>query len=278
MNILAINGSYRGENGYTQHLVGRLFSSARQAGAQCQSITLAKLKINRCLACNTCQKNALRLPPTAPGAPADFRVRCIHAGKDDTRMVFERMAQADLIIYATPVYVFNISVLLKTLFDRAYGTGCAGELIATRSGLMFHHIDRTIFAKPFVPLIVCDNLEYETPRTLLGYFEVFSKFLDAPMVGRLVRNGGALSGHGGDPGAEERLPALRRVYAAYARAGFELATSGRISPRTQRAANREIVPVPLFALLKRIHLRPLKQKFIERAEQYRADPAPAKHL
>ncbi len=261
MKILAINSSYRGEGGQTQHLIDRLFAGARQAGAQCESIALAKLKINRCLGCDRCQKNARALP----GDPAEYELKCVYAAKDDVQAVFERMAAADLIVYATPVYVFNISVLLKMLFDRLYGISYATGLRATESGLMFHHVDRRVIAKPFVPLIVCDNLEDDTPRTLLCYFEVFARFMDAPMVGKLVRNGGALSGYGDDPAAVQRLPALAKVYAAYHQAGRELALQGKLSPRTQKQANQEIVPVPFFWLLKRLRLRAIKEKFVERA-------------
>jgi multimeric flavodoxin WrbA len=263
MKILAINGSYRGERGHTQHLIERLFAGARQGGAQCESVTLAKLKINRCTGCDTCQKNARPIPGDANGP--DYEIACVHRDRDDAQMVFDKMAEADLILYATPVYVFNISVLLKTLFDRFYGLGCASGLRVTRGGLLFHHVNHKVMSKPFVALIVCDNLENDTPATLVRYFKTFAKFLEAPMVGMLVRNGGLLAGYGNDPEAQKRLPALSKVYEAYHQAGYELAIRGRISRATQNKANQEIVPAPFFGLLKRIRIRQVKEKFVERA-------------
>jgi len=102
---------------------------------------------------------------------------------------------------------------------------------------------------------------------VLSYFDTFSKFMDAPQVGVLVRNGGRLSGYGKDGEREKRLPRLLEVFEAYERAGRELATEGRIRQATQRRANQEIVPVPMFGLLKRLPLRFLKRKFIERAQE-----------
>jgi len=46
----------------------------------------------------------------------------VYDGKDDVRAVFKKMAEADLIIYATPVYVFGMSGLLKIFLERMYAT------------------------------------------------------------------------------------------------------------------------------------------------------------
>ncbi len=48
MKIIAINGSHRGENGYTEFLLNKLFQGAEEAGADCEIIHLAKMKMNRC--------------------------------------------------------------------------------------------------------------------------------------------------------------------------------------------------------------------------------------
>jgi len=251
MKIVAINASYRGDKGHTRFLIDKLFQGAAAAGAECQVVTLARLKINRCLACGQCQ--------TAE------HYKCVHDGKDDVAAVFRQMAEADIVVYATPVYVFGLSGLLKTFLERFYGRGDSGDLSISKSGLMFHHVDRAICSKPFVTLVCCDNLENETPRNVLAYFRTFSKFMDAPQVGVLVRNGGRLSGHGHDPEREKRVPKILDVYAAYEQAGRELATEGRIRRSTERRANQEIVPVPLFNILKR--LKPFKRIMVERARE-----------
>ena len=91
--------------------------------------------------------------------------------------------------------------------------------------------------------------------------------MDAPQVGVLVRNGGRLSGHGHNPDLEKTVPKIVEVYAAYEQAGHELATEGRIRRATQRRANREIVPAPLFGILKRLPFKPLKKKIVAQAQR-----------
>ncbi len=138
----------------------------------------------------------------------------------------------------------------------------------SNKGLIFHHIDRAICSKPFVVLVCCDNLETETPKNVLSYFRTFSRFMDAPQVGLLVRNGGRISGYGTDIGRTKRFPKIPEVYAAYEQAGRELSREGLIRHGTQRRANQEIIPVPFFGLLKRLPLKPLKRRFISEARKF----------
>jgi hypothetical protein len=111
------------------------------------------------------------------------------------------------------------------------------------------------------------NLEDETPKNVLSYFETYSKFMDAPQVGVLIRNAGSLTGYGKDPDKEKKFPKIYEVYDAYEQAGRELAEYGKISIKTQKRANQEIIPVPLFKFIKKI--KPLKGKFIEKAQKMR---------
>ena len=254
MKILAINASHRGEKGHTHFLIDKLFQGAGAAGAECETITLAKLKINRCLACGHCHTD-------------DHLLQCVYDDKDDVRAVFQKMTVADILIYATPVYVFGMTGLLKTFIDRMNATGNTLDLRVSERGLLFHHVDRAICSKPFVVLVCCDNLETETSKNVLSYFRTFSRFMDAPQVGVLVRNGGRLSGHGSDPDRQQRFPKIFKVYAAYEQAGRDLAREGRIRHGTQRRANQEIIPVPFFGLLKRLPFKPLKRRFIVEARK-----------
>jgi len=255
MRILAINGSHRGKKGYTHSLINKLFEGATAAGAECEVVSLAEMTVHRCLSCGRCHL-------------AQYRRQCVFDDKDDVRSVFQKMTDADLIVYATPVYVFAMSGLLKTFLDRMYVAGDVLDLKLSASGLMFHQVDKAICSKPFVTLVSCDNVEAEAPKNVLSYFRTFSRFMDAPQVGSLVRNAARLAGHGQDPEREKKLPKLRKVYKAYEQAGRELATEGRIRRATQRRANRQIVPGPVFALARRVPSRLLKRWFLARARKW----------
>ncbi len=255
MKILALNASHRGDLGQTHNLIDRLFAGAREAGADCEELLLARYKIQRCLSCGECR------------TPQRY-LHCVYSEKDDVAAIFDRMRAADLLIFATPVYVFNMSGLLKTLLDRIYGTGDVDDLRVTRSGLMFHHIDAALCSKPFVVLVCCDNLEAEITRSVTTYFRIYARFMDAPQVGELVRNAGRLFGHG-RAGEAAALPKIQQVYAAYRQAGRELAALGRIQAATQRRANQEIIPLPGFGLIKRLPFRAVKEKFIQQANKFK---------
>jgi len=263
MKIVALNGSYRGTRGHTQVLLERLAKGVRAAGGDFEIVVLAELHIERCRACQICQ------------TPEHY-LRCVIA--DDVAKVHEKMAEAAIIVYATPVYVFGMSGLLKTFLDRLHSLGDSKDLRLSQSGRIFHHFTPGICSKPFVTVVCCNNVEAETPANTLHYFRTFATFMDAPQVGTLVRNGGELCGYGPEPRSGRRLARLDRSYAAFEQAGRELALTGRVHWLTARRANQEIVPVPLFALLKRLPLRFIKALIVKAARQMRSAPVRPDHI
>ncbi len=248
MQITAINASHRGDRGTTHFLLQTLLRGASEAGAVCKMVVLARLKLNRCLACLRCQSDEAHL-------------RCVYEDKDDMAAVLAQMAAADVIVFATPVYMMTMSGLMKTLLDRLYSTMDVSDMHLNASGLIHHHVNPAIVSKPFVLLTCCSNVEAETPRSVVSYFHTYSRFMDAPQVGTLVRNATPLLEHARSHNQMGAHPRVARVLAAYEQAGRELAASGRIHRSTQRAANQEIVPVPFFSLLKR--LRPVRLRVID---------------
>jgi len=216
MNIIAINGSHRGKKGYTHFLIEKLFEGAKEEGTICEEITLAELNINICKGCGVCNTEKHLL-------------KCIYKDKDDVAMIFEKMREADIIIYATPIYVFNMSGLMKVFIDRMNATGNSADFRLSKSGLFFHHISKDIYSKPFVTLICHDNFENEMSKNLVSYFRTFSKFMDAPQVGTIIRRSGKLTGYGKNPEKEKRYPNILESYKAIELAGKELATVGKIN-------------------------------------------------
>jgi multimeric flavodoxin WrbA len=263
MNILAINGSHRGGHGATGHLLDVLAAGARGAGAEFDSVALARATINRCRGCFACTRERSFL-------------HCIFEEKDDVRGIHERMRAADLLIYASPVYIFGISSLLKSFLERFMSTANCADFRVTASGLLFHHVDPALCAKPFVVLVTCDNMEDETPRSVVSYFRTFGRFMDAPLRGTLVRPTaqGLMLAREGAHGA--RYPYASDVFEAFRQAGGELATRGRISRRTERRARRSIIPIPAVArLLMKLNLRAVKRVAAARAHALAPTAPPA---
>lgn len=253
MKILAINGSHRGSAGHTAFLLKKLSNGIVSAGGEFESVDLARLKINHCLSCGKCNS-------------PDHYLKCVFEEKDDARSVFDKMAAADIIVFATPIYIFTMTGLMKNFLDRMYATADVFDLNVTKSGLIFHHVDEAICSKPFVALVCCDNVEKETPKNVISYFKTYAKFNDAPLAGMLVRNAGRFAGHGRKPEMEQIAPKLTTAYAAFEKAGRELVKNGCVSRSTEKEASCNIIPMPpIFKVLK--HFRPFKEKMVQQARQ-----------
>jgi multimeric flavodoxin WrbA len=100
-NILILKGSPR-ENGNSSILADRAASGAQEAGAQVESIYLHGLDIRPCDACDQCRDTNM----------------CVI--QDDMNRIYPKLAAADAILLASPVYWFTYSAQLKLCIDRWY--------------------------------------------------------------------------------------------------------------------------------------------------------------
>jgi multimeric flavodoxin WrbA len=245
MKILALNGSHRGKKGVTQALINQIALGARDGGAGFENVVLAERRIEQCLGCEVCHTEKSYL-------------KCVFAGKDDVKGILERMAEADIIIYATPIYIFNMSGLMKRFLDRINSIGDSGRLAVSKKGLFFHHIDRAVCSKPFVVLTVCGNIEDETSRSVVSYFKTFSRFMDAPMVGVLTAKSSLLLKKEGD----KAPPKKALVISAFREAGRELAESGRIARKTMKHASQHVIDLP-YSVRLLMMIRPMRARMVK---------------
>lgn len=232
MHVTMINGSQRKRPGFTAIILGYFAEGIAAAGGSSETIDLSSLGVKPCVACEACQK-------TGAG-------HCLLHQGDGAELAFAAMRRADIVVYASPVYVFSPSSLLKSLLERFYGLGRESAFVVTRSGLLFHEVDRGVCGKPFVAIVTSDNSERETVINCERYFRSLSRFLDAPLLGLLVRQGGRLIRSG------RAAVSLGEVREAFRCAGEELIRRGRVSRATERRLRRSAIPLPraLLALLK----------------------------
>jgi multimeric flavodoxin WrbA len=247
MKILAINGSHRGRLGCTQLLLDKMGEGAQSAGGEFETEVLAERKINSCLACGFC------------GKPENLG-HCVYETEDDVKDIMDKMRAADIVVYGSPVYVFGLTGRMKTFLDRLNSTGTGEGLCLTQSGLIFHPADRRVIGKPLVILTLCANLEQETVKNTLSYFSTFAQYVDAPIVGTLVRKMSMML-------EEKDSPHVQEVLAAYVQAGAELVSQGRIGSGTERRANQHLLKIPFLDFL--LHFRAFKRRAVEQANQDR---------
>jgi NAD(P)H-dependent FMN reductase len=250
MRILALNGSHRGRRGLTQALLERMKAGADRVGSSFEIVVLAECRIEPCLGCEACQAEGQRPLP------------CVLDGRDEVRGIFSAMRSADLLVFATPIYIFGMSSLLKSLLERINATADTRRVRVSKAGLVFHDVDASLCSKPFAFLGSCGNIEAETPLNAIGYFKSYSRFMDAPFAGVLVRPDAFLLEKEGkcDPGARAA------IFRAFEKAGEELAVQGRIGRRTCGAACRSLAPMPLPVRLL-MAIRPLRPVLIEAARR-----------
>ncbi len=97
--VVVISTSLR--HGSNSHALAEHFArGAEAAGHQVELITLRGKEIKFCVGCLSCQQT---------GA-------CIF--KDDVLAIMERVLNADVICWATPIYYYEMSGQMKTLIDR----------------------------------------------------------------------------------------------------------------------------------------------------------------
>jgi Multimeric flavodoxin WrbA len=100
--IIVLVGSVRKE-GNTEILVNA-FSEGAKLDNEVEIISIADYKINPCIGCNVCFKREGNT--------------CFQ--KDDMQYIYKRLAEADVIVIASPVYFYGISAQLKTMIDRLH--------------------------------------------------------------------------------------------------------------------------------------------------------------
>ena len=103
--ILILSGSPK-KSGNTAALVEWFTEGAVSRGAQVELIHTAflKFKFPGCTSCRSCQKTNT--------------YECVI--EDDANLVLRKMASADVIVMATPLYFFAASAQLKVIFDRMF--------------------------------------------------------------------------------------------------------------------------------------------------------------
>lgn len=100
MKILGICGSPRGNKSQTKKLLIKFIEKCEKLNAETEIIDLSKYKVNFCYACEICHKEE----------------KC--PLNDDRNLIVEKMLLSDGIVFASPVYIDNVSAQIKALFDR----------------------------------------------------------------------------------------------------------------------------------------------------------------
>ena len=100
--VIILVGSVRKEG--NTDLLAQAFAEGAKEKHEVEIISVADYKVNPCVGCNSCF--------TSEGN------KCFQ--EDDMEIIYQKLAEADVVCIASPVYFYSISAQLKALIDRLH--------------------------------------------------------------------------------------------------------------------------------------------------------------
>ncbi len=217
MHIVAINGGPRkGKISKTTMMLESFISGCKQEGASVELINLREKDIKMCTGCYSCWIKT-------PG-------QC--ALKDDMKEILSALEQADLEIWATPLYFFGPTAMFKNFLDRSIPM--AEPFIVEKDGLCSHPLRGKSRSIVFMSVAGFRELEHFRPMSDWLHFmegrgllevraEIYrpaSEFMSAPALKDKVEE----------------------VMAAAEQAGRELVRNGFIEENTIKNIQQDFIP------------------------------------
>lgn len=219
MNVIALNGSPRKNNGNTALILNPFIEGMMKAGADVERYYVDDLKIFPChgdLACWT----------KTPGiCPLD----------DDMMWLNPQIAEADILVLASPVYCDGFTGPMKTLMDRMVAN--ASPFMELREGHSRHQKHSGSMTGKIALVSNCGLWEMDNFDVIVAHAKAFCRNANAEFAGALLRpHGEAMEWR-----VEMGLPVYDILDAAR-EAGREIVKDGRISGETSSKVSRELIP------------------------------------
>jgi len=218
MKITVFNGSPRAEEGNTDVMVQAFLEGARGAGAETEVIYLAHKKIHPCTGCYTCW---LRTPG-----------QC--AIRDDMAELLPKVRDCDLVVFATPVYVDNVTGIMKNFMDRLIPD--ADPYFAKDSNGECRHKINGKTPKMMV-ISNCGFPEQSHFQVLKLLFRRIVRNMNTELAAEIYRGGGGIL-------SDKSLflaPRLRRYKDLLRKAGEAVVKEGRIPESLQADLEKPLV-------------------------------------
>lgn len=219
--VIAINGSPRMDRGNTSLILTPFLEGLRKAGADVELYYTKKLKIR------PCQGNWKCVFDT-PG-------ECYQ--KDDMQMLHPKLLEADVWVFATPVYVSGMTGPLKNLIDRILiPLGLAETEIV--NGHSRHKMRESIKRGKIVLVSNSGYWEKDNFDLLIDQVKAIANHAEWEYAGALVR-----------PHGEVMKPMMKQpgviddIFEAAKEAGRQLIKNGQMLPETLDIVSRVLLPL-----------------------------------
>jgi len=225
MKVVAINASPRMDKGVIATILSPFMDGMKEAGAEIEILYTKKLDIKPCQGEFGCQMKT-------PG-------KCFQ--KDDMEMLLPKLAEADIRVFATPVYFDGMAAPLKGLWDRMMPLGDFS--IELRDGHCRHPLRSGKVGGKLVLISTCGFWEMDNFDPLLVHMRAICKNLGWDFAGALLRPHGPAFKAMADRGAP-----VNDILQAAKDAGRQLVAGGVMLPQTLAAVGRPLMSLEDFVM------------------------------
>ncbi len=218
MKVIAINSSPRKDRSNTSIILKPFLEGMKDAGAELELFYTDELDINCCQACFNCWMKT-------PG-------KCIQ--QDDMEALLSKLANAEIWVIATPVYVDGMTGSMKNLIDRLIPL--MEPYMKIDDGHCRHPIREGIKRGKVVLVSTCGFWELDNFDALVSHVKTISLNFEREFAGAVLRPYGSIlktKAHQGEP--------LNDILNAARDAGRQLIQTGKISDETLNDISREVI-------------------------------------
>ncbi|MHA1931799.1 MAG: flavodoxin family protein [Promethearchaeota archaeon] len=223
VKVLAINSSPHMRKGTTALLLNQFLKSMKEKGAEIETFYTSKLNINSCKGCLNCWFSA--------------EEKC--SQRDDMDTILPKIADADIFIIASPIYVDGLTGPMKNLIDRMLPL--LDPYVELRNGHCRHPVRK--YSKPGKVVLVssCAWWKKDNFDPMIMHIKAMCANMGREFAGALVRpHAGAmmyLKATGGN---------VDDIFEAISEAGRNLIEKGEMSIDNLNTISRELVPLDTY--------------------------------
>lgn len=218
MKVLAINSSPLKDRGNTDIILNEFLLGVDELGSDVEHIYLSGMKIKPCLGKLVCWLKT-------PG-------KCCQ--KDDMGALLEKLTQADVWVFASPLYWDGVTGQMKNFFDRLLPL--LEPFIELRDGHCRHPVRNDVKDGKIVLVSSSGFWEMDNFEPMLRQIMAISKNINREFAGALLRPHGAVLKY-----MVRNYESVKDILNAARKAGHELVKDGKISQDTMAMVGYELM-------------------------------------
>jgi len=216
--VIVLNASPRGEKGYTDFYL-KPFIKGMSKRTDVEVVYLSDYNIKPCVGCFSCWMNV-------PG-------KCVYHDNDDFNQLAEKMFEADLTVYAFPIYADGMPGILKNYFDRSVSRAYPYMIEGMNR---VRHPRRYINKRhTMVVFSICGFFEMINFEPVRAYFKALAHNRHTPLLAEIYRP--TAVGLYSNPFV---LKNLNKIIKALEEAGEQIVDKGKVNRNTLRTITQKI--------------------------------------